>query len=101
MAADCYYQLHEYHKAMKLLEGISMASELLRCGINRLLEGADIYYYYPRIFYLRGLVHEALNEPEEAVKAYQEFLKIWKNADEDLPELIDAKVRLAKLKSEN
>ena len=29
---------------------------------------------------------------------YKKFLKIWKNADKDLPELIDAKQRLVQIK---
>ena len=32
-----------------------------------------------------------------ALKNYKKNLDIWKNADNDLPELIDAKKRLAKL----
>ena len=63
---------------------------------NRFL-GIDFGYAYPRTRYLLGLVNEALGERKEAVKAYEQFLEIWKNADKDLPELIDAKARLAKL----
>ena len=31
------------------------------------------------------------------VENYQKLLKLWKDADEDVPELIDAKARLEKL----
>ena len=34
----------------------------------------------------------------KAISRYEKFPDIWKNADEDLPELIDAKARLARLK---
>ena len=33
-----------------------------------------------------------------ARKNYEKFLNLWKITDEDLPDLIDAKPRLAKLK---
>jgi hypothetical protein len=58
---------------------------------------SDFAFAYPRTFYLLGLVNEALNEQAAAIKAYQDLLEIWKEADEDLPELIDAKSRLARL----
>lgn len=35
----------------------------------------------------------------KAIAEYEKFLDIWKNADADRPELIDAKKRLAKLKA--
>jgi len=31
---------------------------------------------------------------------YEKFLSLWKDADQDLPDLIEAKMRLAKLKGE-
>ena len=30
----------------------------------------------------------------KAIEQYEKFLEIWKDADEDLPELIDARARL-------
>ncbi len=35
----------------------------------------------------------------KAIQQYEKFLDIWKNADADRPELLDAKKRLAKLKA--
>jgi len=34
---------------------------------------------------------------DKAIEQYEIFLKIWKDADKDLPEFVDAKNRLAKL----
>jgi len=42
---------------------------------------------------------EQNGQPEEAIKYYERFLEIWKNGDPDLPVLIDAKTRLAKLRA--
>jgi serine/threonine protein kinase/Tfp pilus assembly protein PilF len=44
-------------------------------------------------------VLEQKGQPEEAIKYYERFLEIWKDGDPDLPVLIDAKKRLAKLKN--
>jgi tetratricopeptide (TPR) repeat protein len=53
--------------------------------------------FYPKSFYLLGKVNEAKKNKKGAVENYEKFLDIWKAADDDLPELIDAKKRLAKL----
>jgi len=48
--------------------------------------------------YHLGKLYEHKGESDEAVKYYERFLEIWKDADPDLPELIDARKRLAPLK---
>ncbi len=53
--------------------------------------------YYPKSFYLLGKIYEQTGNRNLAIKNYTKFLEMWKNADEDLPELIDAKERLKKL----
>ncbi len=54
--------------------------------------------YYPKSMYLLGRIYEKKGEKELAIANFEKFLDLWKEADEDLPELIDAKARLAKLK---
>ena len=48
-------------------------------------------------FYL-GKAYEAAGRKQDAIEQYETFLNIWKNADEGLKAVEDAKERLAKLK---
>jgi tetratricopeptide (TPR) repeat protein len=43
-----------------------------------------------------GLAYERKGAGERAEAAYERFLQLWKDADEDLPEVMGAKARLAK-----
>jgi predicted Zn-dependent protease len=52
-----------------------------------------------KLYYLLGLAYERSGWNEKAIEKYEEFLDIWKNADPGLPEVTDAKARLAKLKN--
>ncbi len=52
---------------------------------------------YPLAQYHLGLAYERKSERERAGAAYHRFLQIWNEADADVPEVIDAKARLAKL----
>jgi tetratricopeptide (TPR) repeat protein len=47
--------------------------------------------------YLLGLAYERSGWTNKAIEKYEEFLEIWKDADEGLPEVEDAKARLALL----
>jgi hypothetical protein len=38
-----------------------------------------------------------MKRPAEAKKEYAKFLEMWSEADEDLPQLVDAKKRFAAL----
>ena len=54
-------------------------------------------YAYPLGFHLLGKIYEKKCEKQSAIENTEKFLDLWKDADPDLPDLIDAKERLAKL----
>jgi serine/threonine protein kinase/tetratricopeptide (TPR) repeat protein len=88
--AQCQYNMEKYDRAEKsllLLQGIRDQSFGFRS------------VYYPKSYYLLARVYEKKGQFAFAIKNYQKFLTLWKDGDQDLPELIDAKKRLAILES--
>ena len=63
-------------------------------ALGRLWSG-DIY---ATSFYWLGRIAEKRGNIAEAGKRYREFLDLWKDADPGLPEVEDAKKRLAGLR---
>jgi serine/threonine protein kinase/tetratricopeptide (TPR) repeat protein len=64
--------------------------------ISRLTSGR--FYYgdiYARSFYMLGKIADQLGEKSKARENYQKFLGLWKDADPGLPEVEDARKRLA------
>jgi len=54
---------------------------------------------YPRAHYHLAIAYERKGDRAAARQAFAEFLKIWSGADDDVPEIIDARARLARLSS--
>ena len=54
---------------------------------------------HPRYHYRLAKLYEESGQVEKAILRYKRFLEIWENADDDLPEKIDAQERLATLTS--
>jgi tetratricopeptide (TPR) repeat protein len=89
--AECQYEKGQWQEA-----------------IEASLEVQDVYTYvplsdglavfYPKSFYLLGKVYEEKGDKQKAIENTEKFLDLWKDADPDLPDLIDAKERLARLK---
>ena len=52
---------------------------------------------HPSYYYHLAKLYEKKGESSKAIKTYEKFLSLWKSADEDLPELIEARARLNKL----
>ena len=59
------------------------------------MTGRTIFdHSWPKKDYLRGMAYEGLGDLINAKESYMDFLRIWSDADEDLPEIIDVKKRL-------
>ena len=48
--------------------------------------------------YLLGQAYGELGADEKAIERYEEFLRLWNDADRELPQITDAKVRLKRLR---
>ncbi|GAJ03115.1 unnamed protein product, partial [marine sediment metagenome] len=51
-------------------------------------------------YYMLGIVLQELGQKEDAIQNYEKFLTLWIDADPGLPEVEDAKKRLAGLKGQ-
>ncbi|MDZ7635112.1 MAG: tetratricopeptide repeat protein [Bacteroidales bacterium] len=69
-----------------------------RSSISRRSLGWEAQDYWIKAHYNLGKLYEKKGNYEQAIICYQDFLEIWNAADDDLPELIDARSRLTKLK---
>jgi serine/threonine protein kinase/Tfp pilus assembly protein PilF len=63
-------------------------------------DSEDLRFIHPRHHYRLATLYDQKGQSGKAIKQYERFLEIWKDADEDLPELIDARKRLKRLKGE-
>jgi tetratricopeptide (TPR) repeat protein/class 3 adenylate cyclase len=56
-----------------------------------------IAVYHPRSYALLGKIYEEKGDRERARENYERFLELWNEADEDLPERIDVRLRFERL----
>jgi len=90
--ANCQFQEGEFDKSTNTLMQIQeVVQDHPDFGVRRSI-------FFPKSFYLLGKIYEKKGDTRLAIQNYEKFLDLWKEADEDLPDLIDAKKRLASLK---
>ncbi len=86
--ASAYYKSGDLEKALGEYE-----------RITTLTTGRDKYGdIYAKSFYMLGNIHEEQGDTAKAIENYEKFLDLWKDADPGLPEVDDARNRLAGLR---
>lgn len=71
-------------------------------SFRRLARASDVFGWeaqeeFRLVHYLLGRLHERLHDTASAVSSYQRFLEQWKDADQEIREITDAKARFARL----
>ncbi len=89
--AFSYYKTGDLGRAQKEYE------KIVALTLGRLHHG-DIY---AKAFYMLGQIYEQKGWEGKAIDHYKTFLNLWKDADPDLPDIKDAKRRLANLQTKN
>jgi serine/threonine protein kinase/tetratricopeptide (TPR) repeat protein len=85
--ARTYYQKGELDKAIAEYE------QLITFDPN----SQERLLIYPKYHYKLAKLYDEEGYSEKAIKQYVQFLETWRDAEEDLPEIIDASARLEKL----
>ncbi len=85
--ARALYESGDLDKARKTYERITLLTS------GRWMDG-DLY---AKAFYMLGIIAEQQGDKPRAREKFRKFLDLWKDADPGLPEVEDAKIRLAKL----
>ena len=95
----CYPLSTAYLQDDNLSAAISVLESVVKTRLTFYgLEDYQLIFYYPLSLFTLAQLYEQNNQISKAVDTYGEFLKVWKEADRDLPELVEAKSRLARLK---
>lgn len=79
---------------------LSLAPKKISCvrkNIYTALDAPMRLIFYPKSVFLLGKIQESRGQLKQAGDSYRKFLSLWNSADRDLPELLEAKARLAKL----
>jgi len=82
-----------YRQKGKLDEAIAEYEQMTTFQPN----GRDRRLIHPRYHHRLAKLYEEKGKSRKAKEQYKRFLEIWKEADQNLPELVDAKSRLTKL----
>jgi serine/threonine protein kinase/DNA-binding SARP family transcriptional activator len=60
-------------------------------------QSKDRRLMYPKYHYFLAKLYQQKDQKNKAVQQLKKFLELWKNADKDIPDIIDAKKRLKEL----
>jgi tetratricopeptide (TPR) repeat protein/tRNA A-37 threonylcarbamoyl transferase component Bud32 len=89
-----YYLGLAHFRAKDMEKARRAFTEVIGMTVGRMTYGEQ----YARSFYMLGQIFEKIGDKAGAIANYSKFLDLWKDADPGLPEVADAKSRLAGLK---
>lgn len=89
--SSCFLELGQTEEAIAALRQ-------LQVKYNYYMPAWARAFFYPKSIYALGKIYEQQGDTRRAIENYEKFLDLWQDADADLPDLIDAKARYAKLK---
>jgi serine/threonine protein kinase/Tfp pilus assembly protein PilF len=84
-----------YQQKGELDKAIAEYERMITFDPNR----EERYLIHPKYYYRLAKLYEEKGWAGKAIEHYERFLDFWKNADEGLPELVDAKKCLTALKT--
>ena len=87
--ARCYFDNEDYENAGRVLEVLVKPENH---GFDNAVVASVSHYYLAKCY-------EALGQPSLALEQYRDFLAIWKDADKDQSELVDARERAEALEA--
>ena len=90
MLGKTLLQVGQAERAVEVLQGQEQMFSETR--MKESTASGKIHYYLARAY-------EETNRVDQAIRKYEFFLDLWANADSTLPELHDARTRLARLKA--
>jgi tetratricopeptide (TPR) repeat protein len=93
MRAASYALLGQYEEAIRVYKA-------LYNHVSSIYDDAfGFYYERSKVNYRLARIYEQKGDTAQAIEYYSQAIEQWKNADPELPELIDAKSRYGRLKS--
>jgi tetratricopeptide (TPR) repeat protein len=83
-----------YHRNGEIGKAIAEYESFV--GFDR--KGEEQRLIHPKYYFYLAELYEEKGDKTNAIKHYERFLELWKDADPDIPEVIEAKKRLAQPK---
>jgi tetratricopeptide (TPR) repeat protein len=84
-----------YYEAGNLFNAQGEIEKILSLHLGRIGDGD----FYAKSLYTLGKIFEQQGQKEKASEHFQRFLDLWKDGDPEIPEIEDAKTRLAALQT--
>ncbi|MBM3294575.1 MAG: tetratricopeptide repeat protein [Candidatus Aminicenantes bacterium] len=86
-----------YLRIGKIDEAITEYEKLIRLQPG----SKEQNWIHPRYYFRLAELYERTGEKTKAGRSFERFLDLWKEADPDIPEVLEAKTRLARLKNDH